>query len=42
MANTRGAQQKTGPRLTVIDGGQRCAGGELAESEESLAGLLDQ
>jgi hypothetical protein len=27
----RGAQQKTGPRLTVIDGGQRCAGGELAE-----------
>ena len=42
MADTRGAQHKTGPRLTVIDGGQRCAGGELAESEESLAGLLDQ
>jgi hypothetical protein len=42
MADTRGAQHKTGPRLTVIDGGQCCAGGELAESEESLAGLLDQ
>ena len=42
MADTRGAQHKTGPRLTVIDGGQRCAGGERAESEESLAGLLDQ
>jgi hypothetical protein len=42
MANTRGAQQKIGPRLTVIDGGQDSASGELAESEESLAGLLDQ
>jgi hypothetical protein len=42
MADTQGAQPKTGPRLTVIDGGQRCAGGELAELEESLAGLLDQ
>lgn len=42
MADTQGVQQKTGPRLTVIDGGQRREGGELAESEESLAGLLDQ
>ena len=42
MADTRDAQHKTGPRLTVIDGGQRCAGGELGESEQSLAGLLEQ
>jgi hypothetical protein len=42
MVDTRGAQQKIGPRLTVIDGGRHCAGGELAESEESLAGLLVQ
>jgi hypothetical protein len=42
MADTRGAQHKTGPRLTVIDGEQDSAGGELVESEESLAGLLEQ
>lgn len=42
VADTRGAQHKTGPRLTVIDGGQGCAGGESAESGESLAGLMDQ
>jgi hypothetical protein len=42
VADAQGAQQKTAPRLTVIDGEQGCAGGELAESEEPLAGLLEQ
>jgi hypothetical protein len=42
VADTRGAQQKSGPTLTVIEGGQRCGGGELAESEAFLAGLMDQ
>ena len=42
MVDTQGAQPKIGPRLSVIDGGRCCVAGELAESEESLASLLEQ